>query len=72
MIFQRYEHADIFYPEDLKRIRSYLEKIGTLNCTDKKLDSLWCKFSEEEYCAGWLNPHDDLLEHFADWLEEYE
>lgn len=72
MIFKRYENFTSHYPEDLKQIRNYLEQIGILNCTDKKLDNLWRYFSDDKYSASWLDPTDDSLEHFAYWLEKYE
>ena len=52
MIFKRHENFEASYPEELKKIRNHLENIGTLDCTDKKLDALWREFSTDKYSAG--------------------
>ena len=70
MIFKRFIDNFISeYPEDLKKIRDYLEGIGELKCSDRKLDMLWRDFSDECYCASFLSPDNDTLERFANWLE---
>lgn len=61
-----------YYPEDLKKIREFLEQNGTLSCTNKQLDWFWSEFSDIRYAAGWMCVDDKLLEEFADWLQEYE
>lgn len=79
------EEKYIRYPEDVKKIREYLEGIGTLNCTDRELSDLYDDFSDSVYSAGWMNidatticynleienyVEVSILEQFADWLED--
>lgn len=66
------EESNLQYPQDIKKIRAYLEDIGDLNCTDYKLDELWARFSDDCYAAGWMIVDDKILEHFAIWLDDYE
>lgn len=71
MKFKRKQKEDycIQYPEDVKKIREYLEKIGELEATDAEIDNYWSLYSEERFCAGWMDVNEDLLDMFADWLE---
>lgn len=63
------EECYIQYPEDVKKIREYLEEIGTLEATDVEIDDYWGLYSDEKFCAGWMGVNEDLLDMFADWLE---
>ena len=64
------EECYIQYPEDVKKIREYLEKIGTLEATDAEIDDYWSQYSDEKFCAGWMVVvNEDMLDMFADWLE---
>lgn len=49
MKFKRKQEEDycIQYPEDVKKIREYLEKIGTLEATDAEIDDYWGQYSDE-------------------------
>lgn len=65
------------YPEDMKAILDYLNEHGTLYVKENTIEDLYRDFSDEKYCAGWMGVVDshsrinyDLLERFADWLEE--
>lgn len=72
MNFKRFSTSDkqhMTYREDVKRIRSYLELVGTLDATDDEIACMWGRFSEEYYAASWLTIHDELLEIFVDYLE---
>lgn len=60
---------DPTYPEDVKYIRAELEKLGTVSCTDAELGQAWRDFSEECYCAGFLNPDEKYVAEFARWLD---
>lgn len=77
MLVRRYfvradsKHA-VSYPEDIKKIREHLTTIGTLDATDTELDTLYSTFSEDCFSAGWLTVSEDILERFAEWLEEIE
>lgn len=69
--FELKKEIEFNHPNDMKKIIEYLETVGTIHCTHKKLESLWYDFSET-YSAGWLNPDDELLSDFATWLDDYE
>jgi len=60
------------YPEDFNKIKRYLEAVGTLNCTDEKLEELYAEFSEDKYAAGWLIIDHTILEEFANYLNNME
>lgn len=63
------EECYIQYPDDVKKIREYLEKIGELEAADAEIDNYWSLYSDERFCAGWMGVNEDLLDKFADWLE---
>lgn len=71
--FEMNSKIEFKYPEDMKRIISYLETVGTIRCTQKKIESLWEEFSTER-CAMkcWLEPADVTLYDFACWLDDYQ
>lgn len=71
MKFKRKQKEDYYiqHPEDVKKIREYLAKIGTLEATDAEIDDYWSQYSDEKFCAGWMGVNEDLLDGFADWLE---
>ena len=74
MKFKRKQKEDYYiqYPEDVKKIREYLEKIGTLEATDVEIDDYWGLYSEDMFCAVWMGVNEDLLGKFADWLESHQ
>ena len=57
------------YPKEVNQIRVGLEKFGTVSCTDAELGQAWRDFSDECYCAGFLNPDDESIRYFAEWLD---
>lgn len=63
--------GNVLYPEDVRRIRQYLNNVGDLTATDEEIDWAWSMFSEDLYFAGWMKVDDRLLEEFADWLEDW-
>ena len=71
MKFKRKQEEDCYiqHPEDVKKIREYLAKIGTLEATDAEIGDYWGLYSDEKFCAGWMGVNEDLLDMFADWLE---
>lgn len=66
------EHYKFTYPEDMEILIKYLEDNGTLNITYKRLEELYFEFSEERYCAQWMDVDNDMLDLFSEWLENYE
>ena len=63
------EECYIQYPDDVKKIREYLAKIGNLDAADEEIDNYWSQYSDEKFCAGWMGVNENLLDGFADWLE---
>jgi len=57
------------YPEDVKYIRSELEKLGEVNGTDYEIGQAWRDFSDECYCASFLKPDEESVMEFAKWLD---
>jgi hypothetical protein len=61
-------------PEQMARILEHLKGNGRLNIGDATVQHMYGKFSEEAYCAGWVNVDSDpedcdrYLCEFADWL----
>lgn len=60
------------YPEEMEKILDYLNKWGNLNISAKEVEELYREYSEEVWCAGWIEVHDHILPSFADWLSEVE
>lgn len=77
--FERKECNNFLYPEEMNEIIKYLERIGKINVKYSTLEDLYSDFSEDKYSAGWMGVIGykdeidyDILERFADWLEEKE
>ena len=63
---------DPTYPKEVKQIRAGLEKLRTVSCTDAELGQAWRDFSDECYCASFLNPDNESIRYFAEWLDRDE
>lgn len=70
-VYVKYESSNFSYPEDMKKILTYLRDRGELCVPGIEVESLYSKFSAIR-CAGWLIPDDETLAEFADWLNETE
>lgn len=71
--FELNSKIEFRYLEDMKRIIAYLETMGTIRCTKKKIESLWEEFSTERgLMKCWLEPTDVTLYDFACWLDDYQ
>lgn len=72
MYFIRFEEKNFvpMYPDDLNRIREYLEDSGELKATDREIDEYYRDFSDSLYSASWLVVNENILEQFSCWLEE--
>ena len=68
--FDREDAVD--FPNYCKVIRDYLNKVGFVNFTPtlRNISAYWEDFSESCYCASFLFPEPDFLEHFAEWLSD--
>ena len=53
----------------MKRILDYLNEHGTLLVKPLTVEKLYHDFSKDRY-AVWLYVDDDVLEEFANWLDE--
>lgn len=66
----RYKNDSI--PGDLENIMQYLEKRGKIMVSKEKIGELYCSFSEDVYCAGWMKASKPIMFEFSEWLEEIE
>lgn len=71
-VYEKHESHDFTYPDEMKRILDYLNEHGTLLIKPLTVEKLYYDFSEDRYCASWMCVDDDILEHFAKWLDEYD
>ena len=69
-VYEKHASHDFYYPDEMKRILDYLNEHGTLLVKPLTVEKLYREFSEDEYCASWMCVNDDVLEEFADWLDE--
>ena len=60
----------IRHPEDLKKVRHFLQEKGLNYQNDVELQNLYEDFSAQMYCAGWIMVDQDNLESFYRWLCE--
>ena len=61
---------EIAYPEDIKKIMNYLEKIGTVNINEDIIRNLWKLYSDDRYCALWLDPTEENMKEFREYISE--
>ena len=71
-VYEKHESSDFTYPDEMKRILDYLNEHGTLLVKPLTIEKLYYDFSEDQYCASWMCVNEDILEEFADWLNEYD
>lgn len=68
--FVPYEEYEFEFPEDMEKIIRYLNKHGKVNVNEKLLEALYGRFSDDAYCAQWMEVDDMILARFAEWLSE--
>lgn len=68
-VYEKHDSQDFDYPDDMKRILDYLNEHGTLLVKPLTVEKLYRDFSKDRY-AVWLYVDDDVLEEFANWLDE--
>jgi hypothetical protein len=56
------------YPEDMTRILDYLHERGKVLVEDSVIEDLYCGFSDDIYCASWMEVTDERLAEFEEWL----
>ena len=68
-VYEKHDSQDFDYPDDMKRILDYLNEHGTLLVKPLTVEKLYHDFSKDRY-AVWLYVDHDVLEEFANWLDE--
>ena len=68
-VYEKHDSQDFDYPDNMKRILDYLNEHGTLLVKPLTVEKLYHDFSKDRY-AVWLYVDDDVLEEFANWLDE--
>lgn len=71
-VYKKHESSSFTYPDEMKHILDYLDEHGTLFVSGATIEKLYYEFSEDRYSASWICVDDDVLEEFANWLEEYD
>ena len=71
-VYKKYESSSFTYPDEMNHILDYLNEHGTLFVSGATIEKLYYEFSEDRYSASWICVDDDVLEEFANWLEEYD
>lgn len=71
-VYNRKPKFDYEYPEDMKLILDYLNEHGEILTGELVIEDLYREFSDEVYCAGWMEVDERRLEEFEDWLERYD
>lgn len=70
MVAYRRHKEKFMYPDDMKRIVNYLKQHGDVFVGDVIIEIMYEQFSEEVYCAGWMEVTDEILKEFEAWLNE--
>ena len=70
-VYKRNE-INFAFPEDMKLILDYLNAHGKILVKDSTIEDLYCGFSDEMYCAGWMCVDGYILAEFEEWLNELE
>ena len=60
------------FPEDMILIMDYLNAHGKVLVKESTIEDLYCRFSDEKYCAGWMCVDEEILAEFEEWLNELE
>lgn len=58
------------YPKDMAKILDYLNANGKLHIQEDTVETMYFRFCDEKYSAGWITPHNEILAEFADWLAD--
>ena len=61
-VYERNESIDFVYPDEMIKILDYLNKHGKILVEPSTIESLYFRFSDERYCAGWMIVDQELLE----------
>ena len=69
-VYERNESIDFVYPDEMTEILDYLNKHGKILVTPSTIESLYFRFSDEQYSASWMIVDEELLKEFEEWLTE--
>lgn len=69
-VYEKNESVDFVYPDEMIEILDYLNKHGTILVKPSTIESLYFRFSDEQYSASWMIVDEDLLKEFEEWLTE--
>lgn len=69
-VFEKFGNDTFRNSDDMYEILGYLHMRGRVNASPETIETLYGEFSDEEYCASWINVSDEHLEMFADWLSK--
>jgi len=56
------------WPDDVAALKLVIPALRGLS--DVEVDALYTQWSQEEYCASWMNLGSVQLDLFEDWLED--
>ena len=68
--YERNESVDFEYPDEMIEILDYLNKHGKILVKPSTIESLYFRFSDEQYSASWMIVDEELLKEFEEWLTE--
>lgn len=66
----RNESVDFVYPDEMIKIFDYLNKHGKILVKPSIIESLYFRFSDEQYSSSWMIVDEELLKEFEEWLTE--
>lgn len=69
-VYERNESSNFVYPDEMTEILDYLNMHGKILVKPSTIESLYFRFSDEQYCAGWMIVDEELLKEFEEWLTE--
>lgn len=69
-VYERNESIDFVYPDEMTEILDYLNKHGKILVKPSTIESLYFRFSDEQYSASWMIVDEELLKEFEEWLTE--
>lgn len=71
-VYERNEKNNYTYPDEMEKILDYLNKCGKVLAKGSIIENLYYEFSDEKYCASWMEVNEQMLEEFEKWLHEYD
>ena len=69
-VYERNESSNFVYPDEMIEILDYLNKHGKILVKPSIIESLYFRFSDEQYCASQMIVNEHILEDFEKWLNE--